>query len=404
MSTSKRANSNLDTFMDSFNDEVNSKILDKVNSNFIKSQEILFNQKTFYEILLDLVKKTQLNYLNKTKPGTNNFNKKQNNIQIKEIITNLKEDLTSVLKEKQLNLNYMQKINSEKKAELQNLLFPSNECKRRQNFLGCETILSENDEKCEESEINQIKNMNFRIENEILSINYYICKKKYIIEYLKNFDLVIEDYKEIICDNSKDKKKVTKILHKALKEIRQCFIEKVFQKTQNDLLIDDLESKIKLLNEGDDEKNNINSSLGVIQEESKEFTESIILNSNKNLFFINSKKPSINNNDSRFKLQLDNEQQMNINDIKNYLINMNINVNINVNDINKQNVENTFNLRKISKKDKENDDDKKNKKFGFYLNDSKQKILNLKKGNTGENENEIGPKQDNERKVISVVC
>ena len=32
--------------------------------------------------------------------------------------------------------------------------------------------------------------------------------------------------------------------------------------------------------------------------------------------------------------------------------------------------------------------------------------LILKKGNTGDNksENKIGPKQDNERKVISVVC
>ena len=394
MCTPQKQNKNFGNLEKTLNFGINKKSFDKLNSNsnFVKTKEILFNQKTFYEILLGFIKKTQLKYLNTIKSEKDSFNIKQDYNQKKEIIINLKEDLSTTLTEKQFTLNYVKKIYSKKKKEVQDLVFPSTECKRKQKYSEHEPISTENNEKYEKSEINQIKCMNFRIENEISNINYFINKKKYIIEYLKNFELVIEDYKEIICENNRDKKEVTNILHSNLVEVRRLFIEKVFQNTQNNLLIGDLESRIKLLCECDDDKNKLHNSLDVIPEESKDFTQSIILNNNNNnLLLINSRKSSIkcNSNDNICQIPLCNEQQMNINDIKKYLnLNMNINVNINVNNVNNQYVGNALNFCEINKNEKENSDDKNDKKIEFHLNECKQSILNIKKEEADENKSD----------------
>ena len=406
MSMIKRTRSNLSIFSKSLSLEIKPKSIEKIDSNCIKRREILFNQKTFYEILLDFIKKTQLKYLNLAKIEKNKCNEKPNYSKIKEIIINLKEDLSTTLIEKQSILNYNQKIYSKKKNEIQNLIFPSKECKRNQKLFECEPIITENNEKYEKSEINQIKSMNFVIENEILNIDYFIDKKKRKVEYLKNFELVIEENKEIICNNNRDQKEVTNILHTSLIEMRRYFMEKVLEKTNNDYIIDDLESRIKSFSEYDDDKNKIYNSLDIIPEQSKDYTESTICNNN-NLLLINSRKPSLKyrSNDSIFKLSLCNESLTNITDLKKYLkLNMNINVNINVNNVNNKYFENAFKLCEINKDEKEINDDKIEKKLGFYLIDYNPNNLNLNKEdkNHMENGEKIILKQDNERTASSI--
>ena len=405
MSMTKRTRSNLGIFSKSLSLEIKPKSFEKIDNNCIRTREILFNQKTFYEILLDFIKKTQLKYLSLTKTEKNKRNEKPNYSKIKEIIINLKEDLSTILTEKQSTLNYNQKIYSKKKAELQNLIFPSKDCKTNQQLSDYEPIITESNEKYEKSEINQIKCMNFVIENEILNIDYFIDKKKRKIEYLKNFELVIEENKEIICNNNHDQKEVTNILHTSLIEMRGYFMEKVFEKNKNDYIIDDLESRIKSFSENDDDKNKIYNSLDIIPEESKDYTESTICNNN--LLLINSRKPSLkySSNDSIFKLALCNESPTNITDLKKYLkLNMNINVNINVNNVNNQYFENAFKLCEINKDEKETNDDKTEKKLGFYLIDYNPNNLNLNKEdkNHMENGEKIILKQDNERTASSI--
>ena len=73
-----------------------------------KKVEILTNQKSFLEILLDLMKKTQLNYISTVQ-------RKTNYTQAKLILLNLKEDLSSMLNEQKLTFNYLQKEHSKKK-------------------------------------------------------------------------------------------------------------------------------------------------------------------------------------------------------------------------------------------------------------------------------------------------
>ena len=362
-----------------------------------KKVEILTNQKSFLEILLDLMKKTQLNYISTVQ-------KKTNYTQAKLILLNLKEDLSSMLNEQKLTFNYLQKEHSKKKIEVQELIFPSTECKRSENCEGLHTVITENDEKTDETEINQIKFMNFRIENEISNIDYFIIKKSYLINYMKNFCFFREDTKEILCENIKDQKEITEFLHDLLIKIRQNFVDKVFQKTKTDNEIKELQAQIEMRKDDVElgfENNRYINSEDIIQEESKDFTQSFST-SNNNIYFLANKKTLNGNNEKNIAkmrhcknfsskdIKLNEELALisqsrrsswvDINDIKKYLnLNMNINLNINVNN---QYLQNTFNSSKLSD-DEETINKKKfdqiDKQFELYLNEYKKSMINLNK-------------------------
>ena len=375
-----------------------SKKSSKTNS---KKVEILTNQKSFLEILLNLMKKTQLNYLSAVP-------KKKNNIQIKKILTDLKDDLSSMFKEQKLAFNYLDKEHSKKKSEVQDLLFPSNECKRSENCEGVQTVITENDEKTDETEINQIKFMNFRIENEISNIDYFIIKKGYLLNYMKNFSFFREDTKEIFCENFKEQKEITEFLHDILIKMRQNFVDMVYQKTKTDAEIKELQSQIEMRKDDFEmgfENNRYINSEDIIQEESRDFTQSVST-SNNNTYFLTNKK-TLNNN---LTVEKNNNQKLrrgtnlstrdvkqrvdklglisqsrrsswvDINDIKKYL-NLNMNINLNIN-LNNQYLQNTFNSSKIS--DDEDGVNKKkyeqiDKQFELYLNEYKKSMININK-------------------------
>ena len=372
------------------------------SKNKSKKIEILTNQKTFLEILLDIMKKAQINYLS-------NDLKKSNYNQTKTFLLNLKNDLSSMLSEQKLSFNYLQKEHSKKKTEVQNLIFPTNECKRSENCEGNQTIITENDEKTDETEINQIKLMNFKIENEISNIDYFISKRNYLVNYIKNFAFFREDTKEIFCENFKDHKEITEFLHNILIKMRQHFVDMVFQKSKTDSEIRELQSQIEMYNDNYDnctEKNRYINSEDIIQEESMDFTQSIST-SNKNTIFINRKKDSNNGIIERNNLKMrhgtflctrDLKQKVeklglisqsrrascvDVNDIKKYLnLNMNINLNINVNN---QYLQNTFNSSKLSDEEEvitKRKYDQIDKGFDLYLNEYKKSMKNFKKKNS----------------------
>ena len=77
--------------------------------------ELLFGQKSFLEILLGLIKKTQVDYLTS---NTSNNSKQAKNTElakIKQILNDLKESLTEIKKEKEKKINLFEWQNNKKK-------------------------------------------------------------------------------------------------------------------------------------------------------------------------------------------------------------------------------------------------------------------------------------------------
>ena len=84
----------------------------------------LFSQKSFLEVILDLIKKYQLNYLNmisnnnKSKKCDINNTKKESIILTKKALLSLKNNLFLIKKEKLNSLNYFKDQNNEKEKNI----------------------------------------------------------------------------------------------------------------------------------------------------------------------------------------------------------------------------------------------------------------------------------------------
>lgn len=309
-----------------------------------------FSEKSSLELILRLVKNYQLEYFS----ANNRKNK------IKKILTSFKDNLNSILKKKNKDYNLLRTENENTKKELQKKVFKDTE--------SFEEDINKEKEYSYCNETEQLKNLNFGIENEIKNIDLLISQKNKMNSSIKSTSLnqeIFYSYK-----NSKNISEVSDILNNDIDQIKKKHNNALNEKEKKKREINFLLNKIELIKEAFDDKFN-NS---IVQEEYVENTQSTfvtVCNKNKSgKFNYYSEKTQITNNNIiiknnnfksctiapiiRDKNYIDNNFISNCNIFKKSKDNTKIDVNNNE-PKNNLNIE----LYKNEKDKKDDDDDKK---------------------------------------------
>ena len=330
--------------------------LDKINYMPKKkeTENILFNHKCSLEVLLDMIKNFQNDYILKV----NEANKNKINIS-KKMITLFIENLSLMETEKIKKFNYIKEKNENNKKQIQKILFLSEtkniEMNNNVQFKDDSNSFSYIQKK------NELNLINFQIENEINKTDFVVEQKNQIYLCAQTIPIYLDKNREIFCNiNYENIEKISNILNSITKNVREKFISTVKEKTKTDLEINAIKFELESIKDNlsfdelKGEKNYIDSD-DIIYEESKENNKTIITNKSKrnsrvslnktNIHQKPSKIPSLKNNvekrfsiDSLMKdinypnniLSLFHKNNENKNQINNYL-NMNINVNVNIN-------------------------------------------------------------------------
>ena len=347
-------------------------------SFFQTKSEILFNQKTFLEIILSFIKNVQVDYLNnntlnENKDNSNNSIQLNNASKIKTVLKELKENLLEIKKEKDKNIELLIKQTEQKKDILRKTIFNTVYTKRsisNYNYINLkhETLITENNENYYNKETPELKLLNFKVENEIIKVDNLTQRVQLLIQYYKTPHKIEDHRTEIINESKKNEETINEILHDKVVEQRENFMDEVNQKSIQDLKISSLHSQIIRYR---NELNDVHKSLKyvntqeVITEENKSYLETIKEDEkNDNLTFRTSFSGTktgatnniINNNINNNNKSSKNIKYIDINDIEKLLkLNMNINVNINYN---KQIINNHFdNNNNINDKVNNNEED-----------------------------------------------
>ena len=184
------------------------------SNSYTKKEEFLYSHKSSIEILLSAIKKAQISYLT----NISNKNEKKINIKhLKEILTELNENLKSMLKEQNSKVNYFQAQLSKKKSSIQKELFFENKSnKNKIKFSPFQNL---------KTEIEQLKILNFQAQNEIESINNKTLKTNLEqLQYLnRNIQFNYEIEKEIHCEKQKHGEIITRMLHRKSTEVKKHF-------------------------------------------------------------------------------------------------------------------------------------------------------------------------------------
>lgn len=283
-------------------------------------KDILFSHKLSLEFLLNLIKSNQLDYIS-TKPK---------NIFLKNFLISLRDNLDSNLHKKNKKYKSLKTENGSIKTRIQKTIF-SNTKNSIKNEISNPL-----------AEVEQLKDLNFKIENEISNIDFLIEYKNKIKLNIKNSSLSKEkDTVFLNYKNNKNISEVTDILNDNINQIKKNHTIALNEKGKIEKEKNTIKRKIELTKEDIDDKFN-NS---VLKEENIEnaestFTSQRITNFTEKWKNINSKYLiEINNyksDTSNLKIK-NNIKDFNINNDSNYKAQTNLNINkifnINVNDV-----------------------------------------------------------------------
>ena len=145
-------------------------------SAFNESDDILSSRKSSLETLLALIKNCQLDYI------SNKSSKKSYLSNTKQILSFLKDNLKSNLNEKNKAYDFLKNKNELKKKELQEKIFSESV---NMTDMGSD-VAKINSEK------DQLKLLNFQIENEIKNADFLISQKSNLAHNKEN--------KEVFCN------------------------------------------------------------------------------------------------------------------------------------------------------------------------------------------------------------
>jgi len=141
-------------------------------------EEILFSNKSQKDILLSLIKSAQVSLLSSLKQKSSNFTSKERILFFKNLLLDLKENLSFAIKEKNVSKSYFENNIKEIKLQIQNNYGIFNK-------------------KHEGNELSKLKILNFKIENDISETDFLIEKTKQLINYLKITRIFPEENREI---------------------------------------------------------------------------------------------------------------------------------------------------------------------------------------------------------------
>ena len=367
----------------------------KENNIFKKEEieQILTNHKSSLTKLFSTLKNFQNDYFSK-ETNTNKINL------LKKSLTKLQSNLTSMKKEKMKQLHILEATNENEKSTIQKSLFPDNENNTNDtDDLYTSFIRQKND----------LKALNFKIQNEIEKTRIIIEIKNKIYSYIKHIPFYLNLNRDIYCKiNKEDTEKVSEILKNIRNSVKNTFISTVKEKMETDLEINSVKFKIKFIkdnitnNKLDGNKRYIEPE-EIIYEETKENNQSITNEKNKRsscasinkiTFSKNVLKRPSNNLAKRhlsidavmednfyrnklFNLFLKNNEIMgnNKNQINNFV---NINVNINLG----------YNKHNCSTSSLENEDDNDSKDDQAKIELDESNSINESSNQTGEEIND----------------
>ena len=380
----------------SYREPLFQKPINRKCSSIDNEEQLLFSHKSSLETLLNIIKDFQSEYLSK------NFNKNKNKkTTTKQMITSLKDSLNIMLNEKNKKLDYIQNKNEMTKKNVQSKLFPTTEEMKINKY-----NLSLENKNFFISEKNELELLNFQIKNEIEKTSCLIEKKTQMNSYIKTLPFFFEANQEIVCSNNhENNKKISQFLKEIIRRVRKDFINVVKQKMKKELEINGMSIQINYIKDSiEDYKLNgckkYIETEDIIEEQSNEYSKSIITNQSKrnslsninkktikklNIssggsknYIIPKKEGKIKKNNKLFENKKNNE--LNNKNVNNYL-NMNINVNINLN--NNKYIQESFN----SSGDSNDDNNEKNEQYEMNLNDNNKIIITPI--TTNENQNEL---------------
>ena len=339
-----------------------------------KKVESLINYKSSLESLLSKIKKSQIEVLS---------NKKSTNVNIKKILMELSENLKNELNIKKVENKNLENEIHEKKAYLQNKIF---------NVNNTEQVKNNNNNNIH-SEILSLKTLNFIAENQLNKINDITLKKLNEYNYLSlcmKFDFIEE--KEIICNKQKYYDFASKLLHNKINDTRKKLKLIVSHKeNQNNEIESTNQNLTQLKNSISKIKNGYMNNKEIIQEESKEFSQSIILtkiqnNINNIMKTYNKKKQNVHkyndniiiidspDDDESFNSDFSDDDELSIPSIKEK--DKDVNINNNIQQFISLNMNINFNVKCDKISNKENimyNSERNNNKNNDILNNSKRK-------------------------------
>lgn len=264
-----------------------SSILIGNNTNYFKNlmkYRYLFSHKSFIEILLGLIKDSQMEYLSsfsieKKKKKSSKENKKMSVKSTKKILFLLKNSLKLINKKKKYEYNF----NKNEKNEKQKVFYSSKEFKHIRR------------------EINQLKNINFQYENEIKKVDNLIELKNNHLYLIKSYDCFLEIFSENYSKSEKDYKDIDKLYIEKLsnERLNLSIIENKIIEQERDLVF--LKQQINLLKKNNKkEEDIILFNKDIIKKDSKEYINTNCNNKNYENIYTNKKKVNfkinINNN------------------------------------------------------------------------------------------------------------
>ena len=251
-------NSKLKEYFNSYKPSEYICITSRPNSDIqIDKLDPFFSQKSSLELILSLVKNNQLEYFSA------NYRKNK----IKKILASFKDNLNSILKKKNKEYNLLRTENENTKLELQKKIFKDTE--------DYEEDKNKEKEKEKENsyrnETEQLKNLNFEIENEIKNIDFLINQKNKINSSIKSISLNKEIF--YCYKNHKNISEVSDILNNDIDQIKKKHNNALNENEKKKREINSLLNKIELTKEAIDDKFN-NS---IVQEEYVENTQTTFM-------------------------------------------------------------------------------------------------------------------------------
>ena len=331
-----------------------------------KKEEILFSHKSSLEIILGIIKNSQILFLSNIS-FKKNFSNKNN---IKKILIDLKENLNSIYKEQNTKSSFFESQFFKQKSSVQNEIFEKN--------------LKNNNYQKLKDEIEQLKILNFKAINEIRLIQNLAMKNYLINQYLNKNIIKYEEEKEMNVLQPKYNSLITRILKRENIETKKHFKYIVSIKQRQEEEIHRIGKSIEQLRyfifNKENGYNNYIYAEDIIPEDSKEYTKSITLtNIDRTLHKIFGNKYNKNrktNNDDEINSEnspmssvennIFNQNKKEGDKLYNYInLNMNINLNFNFDKIyNCTDDIKYYSDREINNKDKNGI--KMNNKKGFY--------------------------------------
>lgn len=292
-------------------------------NSFSKKEEFLFSHKSSLETLLSIIKNVQITFLSNISKNNKNYNNKK----LKEIIIELRENLLTMYNQQKAKSSFLESQSTKKKIFIQNKIFEIS--KKNEIFQNLKT------------ELEQLRILNFKAENDIKLIQNLAMKNFSINEYLKKNISKYYEEKEINCLKPKFHSIITRILNGENIETKNYFKYVVSRKQHQDdqirFLLKRIEQLKSFIYNKQNGYNNYIFAEDIIPEDSKEYSQSmninninktlnkIIMNKNRNNI-LNIENDEFSSENSSLSIKKNNEGKN-----LNKFINLNMNINLNFN-------------------------------------------------------------------------